>query len=503
MTGKNSRNLFSIGLSGSAGLIPLVIWFFLTGCGNQGSQSDDDRPSREKPNIIFILTDDQRWDAIGYAGNQIIQTPEMDKLAGEGTFFTRAFVTTPICAASRASIFTGLYERTHGYTFQQGPLKEPYVKKSYPVVLRQAGYYTGFFGKFGVEYPEAEILFDEAEIYDRNTNYPDRRGYFYKTIHGDTVHLTRYTAHQAIEFIREAPADKPFCLSLSFSAPHAHDNAPEQYFWQEKSDQLYKDLTIPPPHLADDNDFLSLPLEVREGFNRVRWEWRFDTPEKYQRSVKGYYRMISEIDDEIQKIRETLKDKGVDENTVIILMGDNGYYLGERQLAGKWLMHDNSLRVPLIIYDPRSKNHHDIDDMVLNIDVTSTLLDLAGVKIPEEYQGLSLYPYVKKGRAENKRSFSLFEHLWDFDPIPSSEGIRTDKWKYFRYRFIEAPEELYNLEADPLETVNQVNNPEYRKVLDSLRNECDDLIRKYASLKQAEKKVNEYQNPIQHQYENN
>jgi len=149
-------------------------------------------------------------------------------------------------------------------------------------------------------------------------------------------------------------------------------------------------------------------------------------------------------------------------------------------------MHDNSLRVPLIIYDPRSKDHHDIDDLVLNIDVTRTILDLAGVKIPEEYQGISLLPYVNKGSIENKRTVSLFEHLWDFDPIPSSEGVRTEKWKYFRYRFIDAPEELYNLETDPLETVNQVNNPEFKEVLDSLRKQCDNLIKKYTSLKQAE-----------------
>ncbi|MDH3650896.1 MAG: sulfatase-like hydrolase/transferase, partial [Saprospiraceae bacterium] len=117
------------------------------------------------PNILFIVTDDQRWDALGYAGNEIIQTPEMDRLARKGTYFAKTFVTTPICAASRASMLTGLYERTHGYTFQQGPLKEPYTQMSYPVLLGKAGYHTGFYGKFGVQYENAEHLFDLAEIY--------------------------------------------------------------------------------------------------------------------------------------------------------------------------------------------------------------------------------------------------------------------------------------------------------------------------------------------------
>ncbi len=436
-----------------------------------------------RPNIIFILTDDQRWDALGYAGNNIIQTPEMDKLAEEGTYFTNAFVTTPICAASRASILTGLYERTHGYTFQQGNLKEPYMQISYPVILKAHGYYTGFFGKFGVEYDHAETLFDTAEIYDRNGKYHDRRGYFYKTIKGDTVHLTKYTGYQAREFIRNAPHDQPFCLSLSFSAPHAHDPAPEQYFWQAKSDSLYSATVIPKPLLGDQIYFDALPTEVREGFNRVRWGWRYDTPVKYQHSMKGYYRMITEVDEEIGMLRKTLEEKSLAKNTVIIFMGDNGYFEGERQLAGKWLMYDNSLRVPMIIFDPRIRTHHDVEDMVLNIDVPKTILQLAGVEVPANYEGISLIPYVNQGSDAGKRTSTLIEHLWKIPQIPSSEGLRTERWKYFRYRFIQAPEELYDLKFDPLETRNLALEEAYRLVLDSLRNQCDSLAEEYTKAK--------------------
>jgi alpha-L-rhamnosidase len=436
-----------------------------------------------KPNIIFILTDDHRWDALGYAGNNIIQTPEMDKLAKSGVFFRNAFVTTPICAASRASILTGLYERTHGYTFQQGPLKEPYMQLGYPVILKKQGYNTGFFGKLGVTYKNAEKLFNVAEIYDREEKFADRRGYFYKTIDGDTVHLTRYTGFKAQQFIRNASADQPFCLSLSFSAPHAHDKAPEQYFWQDKSDGRYAGITIPPPLLGDDNYFNALPKEVKDGFSRLRWTWRFDTPEKYQQSVKGYYRMITEIDDEIAELRKVLVEKGIAENTVIILMGDNGYTLGERQLADKWLMYDNSLHVPLIIYDPRAKRHQDVTDMVVNIDVPKTILDLAGVKIPKQYQGISLLSYVNGKKPEKVRDAILFEHLWKLPEIPSSEGIRTPKWKYFRYRFIQSPEELYDLENDPLETKNLAQDPAYIKVVNELRRKCDAQIKKYTKAK--------------------
>lgn len=433
--------------------------------------------NEEKPNIIFILTDDQRFDAIGYAGNEYVKTPEMDALAKAGTYFNSAIVTTPICAASRASILTGLHERTHNFNFQTGNFREEYMENSYPTILKNNGYFTGFYGKYGVYYDDLDTQFDVYESYDRNNRYHDRRGYFYKTIDKDTVHLTRYTGQQAINFIDQAPADKPFALSLSFSAPHAHDLAEDQYFWQNTTDPLLQDVTIPKPALADDKYFEAQPKIVRDGFNRLRWEWRYETPEKYQHSLKGYYRMISGIDLEIKKIREKLKEKGLDENTVIIVMGDNGYFLGERQFAGKWLMYDNSIRVPLIVYDPRVKKHQDIDEMVLNIDIPHTIADLAGVKAPKTWQGKSLMPLVNQETNTIARDTILIEHLWDFSEIPPSEGVRTNKWKYFRYINDKSIEELYNLENDPQEINNLIGKKKHKKVADKLRSKLEELIK--------------------------
>jgi arylsulfatase A-like enzyme len=461
-----------------SGLLIAGLLLFL----NQGKASTTNYGKNDisGPNIIFILTDDQRWDALGYAGNKIIQTPEMDKLAKRGAYFKNAVVTTPICSASRASIFTGLYERTHRYTFQTGPLRNEYINESYPAILKKSGYHTGFFGKFGVNVSDPDRLFDIFENYDRNGRYPDRRGYYYKMLDGDTVHLTRYTGQKALEFIGNAPSGKPFCLSLSFSAPHAHDPAPLQYFWQEESDHLYQKTDMPGPSLADDKYFSGLPLPVREGFNRLRWTWRFDTPEKYQHSVKGYYRMIHGIDLEIAKIRRKLKERGIDKNTVIIVMGDNGYFLGERQLAGKWLMYDNSIRVPLIIYDPRIKKQRDIEDMALNIDIPATILDLAGIDKPPAWHGQSLVPMVTGERLSTGRDTILAEHLWEFENIPPSEGVRTAEWKYFRYVNDKSAEELYNLKKDPAEAVNLAKDASYADVLDKLRKSCDRLTERYA-----------------------
>ncbi|WP_242085558.1 sulfatase-like hydrolase/transferase [Aestuariivivens sediminis] len=438
--------------------------------------------AQERPNIIFILTDDQRSDAIGYVGNTYVETPEMDKLAELGTYFNTAMVTTPICAASRASIFTGLHERSHNFNFQTGNVREEFMVNAYPAVLKNNGYYTGFFGKYGVRYDDLDRQFDEYESYDRNNQYKDRRGYFYKTIDNDTVHLTRYTGQQALDFIdKNATTQKPFCLSLSFSAPHAHDGAPEQYFWQAESDKLLENTTIPEPVLDEETYFLELPQNVRDGFNRLRWTWRFDTPEKYQHSLKGYYRMISGIDLEIKKIREKLKEKGLDKNTVIILMGDNGYFLGERQLAGKWLMYDNSIRVPLIVYDPRVDKHQDIDEMALNIDVPSTIADIAGIKSPDTWQGKSLMPIVKQETKSINRDTILIEHIWDFVSIPPSEGVRTEEWKYFRYVNDKTVEELYNLKKDPREINNLIGNKKFKDVADKLRSKTDELIKKFSN----------------------
>ncbi|MFT4568382.1 MAG: alpha-L-rhamnosidase [Saprospiraceae bacterium] len=442
--------------------------------------------SEEKTNIIFILTDDQRFDAIGYAGNELAYTPEMDKLASEGTFFNNAMVTTPICAASRASLLTGLYERTHRFNFQTGNIRDEYMDQAYPKLLREAGYHTAFYGKYGVRYPGEEKLFDEYETYDRNNRYKDKRGYYYKTIGNDTVHLTRYTGQKALDFIDSDNAEKPFCLALNFSAPHAHDGAKDQYYWQEDSDKVLAGVTVPPASLGKDKYFDSLPEDVRAGFNRVRWKWRYDTPEKYQHSVKGYYRMIAGIDNEIAKIRKKLKAKGIDKNTVIILMGDNGYFLGERQLAGKWLMYDNSVRVPLIVFDPRAKKQDDSDELALNIDVPATILDIAGVTQPSTWQGKSLLPIAHKKTTSLERDTVLIEHIWEFENIPPSEGVRTKNWKYFRYVNDKSSEELYNLDSDKKEISNLASDPKHQETLAAFRKKCDNLIASYS---------NSYSNP--------
>ena len=453
----------------------IVFTGFLPACKSD-EKSNTNHVNERQPNIIFILTDDQRWDALGFAGNPIIKTPYMDKLANSGIYFKNAFVTTPICAASRASLFTGLYERTHDFTFGKPPLNNQYMFESYPYLLRKSGYKTGFVGKFGVKVNEGikDSLFD----WSKETFWP-----YIKEIEGKKVHLADINGNHAIDFIK-SNKEQPFCLSLSFWSPHADDGAKDQYFWPEYCDSLYADIDIPVAKTADPAFFEALPEFLKTTMNRERWYWRFDTPEKYQHMVKGYYKMISGVDSVIGRIQNTLREEGLAENTVIIFMGDNGYFLGERGYAGKWLMHEQSIRVPMIIYDPRqpeSSRGKTFDEMVLNIDVTPTILQLAGIEIPERYPGASLTAFYDK-TPKNWRSSIFCEHRLENNPLLlKTECYRDENWKFIRYEDHPDFFELYNLKEDGYEVNNLALDKNYTDKLDFYKQKCDSVAHKLLS----------------------
>ena len=427
---------------------------------------------QERPNIIVVLTDDQRWDALGAMGNSVIQTPNLDKLAWESSLFQNAFVTTPICAASRASIMTGLYERKHQFTFRTPPLKTEFIHISYPKLLKDAGYRVGFFGKFGMnfEHNAQDSIFDAFDI-SRTDGYFRLRGEGWS----EHVHLTDLTTDKAIEFLDKLDGDAPFCVSISYNAPHADDTNPRQYVWPERNNTLYDNAPLPEISLTQKKYHEALPDLLKDSLymGNIRYKWRFDTEEKAEEMIKGYYRMITTIDQNIGKLRDFLEQKNLTENTVIIFLGDNGYFLGERQLAGKWLMYENSLRVPLIVHDPSAppRTH---TNMALNIDVSPTVLEYAKIPIPGTVQGKSLLSAVKQGNPLGREAF-LCEHLYDIPYIPKSEGIRTDRYKYFRYVGTSI-EELYDLSVDPLEINNLAHDEKYADLKARLSRRTSELI---------------------------
>jgi arylsulfatase A-like enzyme len=442
---------------------------------SMGHQEGRTATSAKKPNLILLVTDDHPFDALGCAGHPVLRTPHMDALARDGVRFTQAFVTTPICAASRASILLGKYERAHGYTFGQPALAAEVVSQSYPSLLRGAGYRVGFVGKLGVTVSSEgrEEMFDDFTSgtypYFREQQASEDGG----SDEASRRHLTDLNTDRAISFLR-VEDERPFCLSVSFQAPHAEDDNPDQYVWPASCDDLYREDVIPPPETASPAFFEELPEFLRTGLNRERWHWRFDTPAKHTRMVKGYYRMLSGVDAGIGRLLAELDELGLRENTVILLIGDNGYFLGERGYAGKWTMHERSIRVPLIVFDPRRAAEPEgelIDAFALNLDIAPTLLDLAGVQVPEGMQGRSLRPLLA-GERPAWREEVFTEHLWDFDRIPRTEGLRTRDWKYIRYLDHPEYEELYDLRSDPREEDNLAGMAAYAQRLQELRERC-------------------------------
>lgn len=452
----------------------LVLALMATGC----ARHEEPLLPTERPNLLFIVTDDQRFDMLGVV-NPILHTPNMDRLANEGLRFENAFVTTPICAASRASLLTGAYERTHQFTFGTPPLAADFTDQSYPTLLREAGYHTGFIGKFGVRTEEGatDTMFDTFLPLWTDP-------YFKEQEDGSVRHLTDITADESIAFLRSTELTRPFALTVSFNAPHADDADERQYIWPEAMDSLYGAAEIPDPPLSDPAFFDALPEFLREAsLNRIRWYWRFDTPEKAREMTRGYYRMISGVDEAIGRILDELESLDMAENTVVFLMGDNGYFLGERGYAGKWLPLDLSIRVPLVVYDPRTEDRlrgSTPSLPVLNVDIAPTLLDLAGIEAPATMQGRSLAPLLAGEGPGDWREDFFVEHLFENPEIPKHEGVRGERFKYARY-FEQAPiyEELYDLLEDPMETQNLSNDPGYRDVLEELRRRTDELRDEY------------------------
>jgi len=442
-----------------------IAWLPIT-----ASAQDEPAP---RPNIVFILADDMRADAMGCAGNNIIETPHIDALAARGTRFTNAYVTTPICCTSRASIFTGQYASRHGIHQFNQPLTEEQWATTYPAILHDAGYHSGLVGKFGIA---------GHDRYQGSFDYwfEHQGRYEHEDDEGNPIHLTALLGNHAVEFLETCDADQPFMLSLHFKAPHAQDGDPRQFIPDPNLMHLYEGVEIPPPAGHEERCFEDLPdLLANEDYEgRRRWRLRFDGDEQYQESVRNYYRLISGIDDVVGRVVAQLEAQGLLDNTVIIFTSDHGFFLGEWGLAGKWLGYDDSIRIPLIIADPRLPPEvlgQVRDEMVLNLDLAPTVVALGG-ETPERtlLSGKDLAPLLQNESARWLREHFFFEHRFGHDAIPPSEGIVGPRYKYLRfYEANPVVEQLFDREADPMEVNNLAGDPAHREQLEYMRDFCD------------------------------
>jgi arylsulfatase A-like enzyme len=459
----------------------IIVTLLLTALVANAFGQDDATP--ERPNILFFLVDDQRNDTLGCAGHPIVRTPTVDQLAAEGVMFDNMFVSTSICWVSRTNILTGMSARTYSEATRGGKLHEPALSTIYPTLIREAGYRTGYMGKWHTKLPtgnKPEELFDDfRSIF--------RRPYFKEQPDGTLRHTTELIADAGVDFLESQSDDEPFCLSLNFNASHAEDGDKRpgvgHFPWPKAVDGMYDDIEMPVPRLSDPAIYESQPQFLKDSINRERYFWRWDTPEKYETNMRAYFRMLTGIDGAMARVLETLEGQGLAENTIVVYSADNGYYMGDRGFAGKWSHYEQSLRVPLIIYDPRlpeSERGRVESPMVMNIDLPATFLEWAGVEIPDVYQGRS-FAQVAAGEEtpSDWRTEFFCEHV-DLAPYITWEGVRTERYIYARY-FDQQPvyEFLHDLETDPDELVNLVPDPDYADVLDDLRERCDGWVEQY------------------------
>jgi arylsulfatase A-like enzyme len=479
--------LRSLGAAGAA---------LLTRCGSE--------PDHPRPNIIFVMTDDQQSRQMSCAGHPILQTPNMDRLANEGVRFENAFCTNSLCAPGRASVLTGCYSHVHGIRGNSEKRDEiealdPSLP-TFPRLLRQAGYRTGLFGKWHIRQNPAD--FDEWKVLPGQGVYFDPEFIENGERKQEHGYATDLTTDYALDFLRRSGDDKPFCLLYQHKAPH------RPFTPAPRHANLYNDIEWPKPETYDD-DYATRPLakeaadmkfenslagdydDLPRGLSAAaKKDWIFN------RFVKDHYRSVYGVDENLGQILEYLDVTGQAEDTVIIYTTDNGYFLGEHGWYDKRFMYEPSLRTPFLVRYPRLPLKGHVEDrMVLNVDIAPTVLDLAGVDIPEQMQGESLAPLLRGDPPDDWRKsifYAYYDNSWEMKDIPPEErtdpsfkyftahrvsphrGVRTERYKLIEYYKEDGYWELFDLQEDPNELKNLYTEPGH----DDLKTELTQELRR-------------------------
>ena len=446
------------------------------------------QPKAEKPNIIFVLVDDLRWDAMGFTGQYpFLKTPNIDRLRAEGVHFQNAFCTHSLCAPSRATILTGMFPQTNGVsTNQEGREFNPDKTPSFAQILQANSYKTGFIGKWHMaESNSPRKGFDYWCSFSGQGNYNGND----LNINGRIVRNDGYVTDElnkyALEFINKN-AQKPFCLYLSHKAVH------QPFTPSIRDTALYTNDLVPEPAGWSDN------MENKPAWQRVeaKMEQRLRLRDKDLNQInpvktrkfgpwpaktgkgeqKNYLRCLSAVDKGLGEIYDLLRGKGILDNTVIVFAGDNGFFHGEHGKGDKRLAYNESMRIPLVMrYPNAAKAGQSVTEMVLNADLAPTFLDLAGVKIPDQMQGKSVIPLLQ-GKNEGWRKSFLFTYWPDLIySIPRITAIRTEKYLYSKTPDLKDIDELYDEQTDPAELNNLAENPKFTHLKQQLSNELEAL----------------------------
>ncbi len=444
---------------------------------SQGASKADNRP-----NIIVILVDDMRWDEFGLAGHNYIKTPNIDRIATEGANFKNAFVTSPLCSPSRASFLTGLYAHSHGITDNTDRSKQSHQLQTFPFKLHAQGYNTAFIGKWHMGNDDSQrpgfdywvALKGQGEAIDPKLNINGKR----LTIKG---YVTDILTDYSLKFICQK-RNAPFLLYLSHKALHPNILQRDDgsivtikgggFIPAERHKGIYADAVftyrpnafIPPsdkPALARKIDHLP-PLGPETATKETE--------------IRERAEMLMAVDEDLGKIYDVLKENGELDNTVIVFTSDNGYFYGEHGLSvERRLAYEESIRIPMLIrYPPEIKAGITPEEMVLNIDLAPSLLELAHIIPDSSLQGKSFLP-VLKGQVNDWRSSFIIEYYSDyvFPRIVNMgyKAVRTEKFKYIHYIDLNRMDELYDLDNDPYELKNIIHFPDTKKVLHEMKDE--------------------------------
>lgn len=428
-------------------------------------------PAEDRPNIVFLFSDDQTERAIGCYGNEEIKTPHLDRLASDGVRFTNHYNTTAICMASRCSVLTGLYEFRHGCNFSHGDLEKRFFAKSYPVLLREAGYFTGFAGKIGFviqgeKFDAFAPQFDWWAGGPGQTHYETAKNEGIAKYADQYPHCSRAYAAWANDFFKAAKdSGKPFCLSISFKAPHL-PWTPDPIDLKQYEGETF---TRPVNWGVEKGKHLSPQVQTSRAATSYR-EWVND----YDNAARNYYALITGVDAALGMIRDGLAREGLTDNTVVIFTSDNGYNCGAHGFGDKVLPYEEGSKSPLLIYDPRLPKQHAgtvCNAVTGNVDMPATILALAGVPAPEGIDGKNLLPLLTDLRGHVREFLPLF-NFWGIESAQSM-AVVTPEWKYIYWYYggdgMTPTEELFHVGQDRYEMKNLTADPHHAAQLAAMR----------------------------------
>lgn len=468
------------GLAGrdSARRAPITRRTMMTGLGAAAAVATAEARNSRPRNVIFILSDDHRYDALGFLKTQPwLRTPQLDRLAAEGVHFRNAFVTTALCSPSRASILTGVYAHRHRIVDNNTAI--PAGTVFFPSYLQKAGYKTGFFGKWhmGAEVDDPKPGFDQwVSFKGQGTYLPNPNGL---NVNGRKVpqkgYITDELTDYAVDWLRTLPTDQPYFLYLSHKAVHA-DFQPAK-----RHEGMYNEarFNYPPTMPAEGEMAQNRPLWVRN--QRNSWHG-VDYPYHSTLDIGDYYKRYAEtlmsVDESLGRVLDELKTRGELDSTLVIYMGDNGFAFGEHGLIDKRTAYEESMRVPMLARCPELfSGGRTISEVVAGLDIMPTVLEAAGATIPAGLDGLSWLPLVRNMPVE-WRTELLYEYYWErnYPQTPTMHALRGDRFKFIRYQGVWDIDELYDLREDPLESRNLISDPRYTSVAAEMRSKLFDAL---------------------------